>query len=432
MCKPRVRHRGLPRVAALQYWLRPLLIAGVILLFQAFPLPSPVRDAATLLPVPGYRLVPDAWHLAFTPVSTSADFLQALSLREHLAVLAYFCGMVVFFARGWRKRLLIGAAYVAYVLWAALLPHPAAHLVPPDSEILLVDFHSHTNNSHDGLWFFTGKRNAEWHRGQGFGAGFITDHNVVDASFAAFRASQEDWARTGYRSLRGVEISLHRLHLGVLGNTSPIDNQPYFLEGDPGTESFVREMRKANLPVFLSISEFEKKHAAPGNPMAEQESQRITWENLVRWGISGIEIVDGNPLSRDFPIAKRRAFVERARWDNLVLAGVSNNHGYCGGTAVWNAMHLPGWRTLGPDQLEKLILADLDRERFLAVQVLERNTMIHATLPGLLLSPLANAVLYLRSLSPTQAFVWVVWVFVGAWRVPTGRRRSRNSAPSFL
>ena len=400
---------------------RPLLLAGFILLFQAFPLPSPVRDAATLLPAPGYRLVPEALHLVFTPFTTSSDFLQSLSLREHLVFWVFFGGVAVFLCRGWRKRVFLGVAFLAFVLWATLLPQPAARLVPPDPEILLVEFHSHTNASHDGMWYFTGARNAEWHRRQGFGAGFITDHNAVDASFATFRSSQHDWVRTGYRSLRGVEISLHRLHLGVLGNTFPIDDQPYFRDGDRGTRSFISTMHEAKLPVFLSISEFDKKHLAPGSPKANEKSVRITWKNLLRWGVTGIEIVDGNPVARDFPIAKRLAFVEGAHRANITIVGVSNNHGYRGGTSVWNALRLPGWQTLGPELLEKRILEHLDKEGFQAVRVLERNTMTHTTVPGLLISPVANVVLYFRALSPLQACIWVVWVLAGSSKVATGR-----------
>ncbi len=365
----------------------PLLLSGCILLLQAFPFPGAVRDAATLAWTPSFHLQYPLWHVIFTPFCSVADFLTILSLKQMILAVAILTG-VPFLVAGWRRGLISFAFLLGFVAWGALVPRPMAHLVAQDPDVLLIDLHSHSQYSHDGRHSFTPDANRRWHWLQGYGAGFITDHNRVEASQQAKGNSRKDWKTTGYRSLEGEEISLWKTHLVVLGAHERIDNQPY--DSDPAKVGpFIKEMKRRKLPVIASLPEYWFYHWGGGV------------QDLVRWGIDGFEIINCAPKALDFPISKRLEIVDLCRRQNLLLTGISDNHGYGYATAAWNAMRIPGWRTMDPDALEKAVLETLRKDRFQAVQVLERVNHFP-----------------LISLQPFQAISWVAWIWAFSFLYP--------------
>jgi len=378
-------------------WRLPLFLSGLVLLSQAFPLPSPVRDAATLAWAGGFHLIFPVWHILFTPFCSVADHLTVLSAHQDYVLVAYvFIGCL--FA-GWKRGSLYFLLFAAFIAWGVLVPRPMGRLVAQDPGTLLIDFHSHSQFSHDGRPSFTPQANMRWHRLQGYEASFITDHNRVEAAQIAQGISQADWQKTGYRSLEGEEVSLKKTHLVILGSHSKVDNQPY--DGDfakiPG---FVADMHKLGYPVIASLPEYWLYHWGAGV------------QDFVRWGMDGFELINSAPKGLDFPIPYRLQIVDLCRTKNLFMTGISDNHGYGYATAAWNAMHIPGWDQMGPDELEKAVLETLSKKRFSAVQVLERVRFIPQSTLGLLLSPFGTLWIYWRSLQPLQAVSWVLWIWL--------------------
>ena len=180
---------------------------------------------------------------------------------------------------------------------------------------------------------------------QGYGAAFITDHNRVENTEKAKAISRADWRQTGYRSLEGEEVSLWKTHLVVLDNHERIDNRPFDTDASR-IQVFIHEMNRRKIPVIASIPEYWFYHWNVG------VSTGGTINDFVRWGINGFEIVNSAPKALDFPPAYRREIVELCRKNNLFMTGISDNHGYGYATAAWNAMRIPGWQAMDPDQLE--------------------------------------------------------------------------------
>ena len=69
-----------------------------------------------------------------------------------------------------------------FLVGGALWHRPMLALAGADPRDIVVDFHSHTNVSHDvrDTWMrgFDTEANLRWHTRAGFDATFITDHNV--------------------------------------------------------------------------------------------------------------------------------------------------------------------------------------------------------------------------------------------------------------
>ncbi len=281
---------------------------------------------------------------------------------------------------------------IGFLLWGALVPRPMAKLVPHDPDVLLVDFHSHTRYSHDGRPSFSPERNMEWHRLQGFHAGFITDHNRVDGALEAKELSRQNWQQTGYRSLLGEEVSLFKTHLVVLGVESMIDHRPFDGAHEKITP-FIQSMKKRGLPVVASLPEYW----AHGWPQ--------TLDALTKGGISGFEIISGAPKALDFPRLSRDRVAAFCRERNIFITGISDNHGFGYATPAWNAMKIARWRTMGPDALEKAIIRNL-QAGYSSVQVLERDWR------------------FWKSIKPSQAlsitaWIWLLW---GLGQLKNGRK----------
>jgi len=361
----------------------PLLLSGSILLLQALPVLSPVRNPETLLPVHGFSLHLPLWHLIFTPFASFADYLTVLNLYHLIAIVVFMMAGIVFVFKRWISRFSGLLVLVLFLLWGAFAPRPMARLVPEHPDDLLIDFHSHTSYSHDGRPTYKPRKNMQWHHAQGYAAGFITDHNRIDGAVEAQEISRQSWQNEGYRALKGEEVSLHNAHMIVLGVTKHIDHRLH--DGDPlKIEPFIKEMRNQGMVVIASLPEYWEHHWGEGV------------RNFIRWGISGFEIISSAPKALTFPQPLRREVISLAREHNLAITGISDSHGYGSATAAWNVMRLPGWQSMGPDALEKAVLHELKSKGFRSVAVLERQKS------------------YWRTLQPLQAISWTLWIW-GVW-----------------
>ncbi len=382
-----------------------MFLTGLILIGLGFPMPSPVRDAATLAWAPAFRLHYPFWHIVFSPFMGLADLVTNFSMKEDFVLVAYAFILSLVCLR--RKAWLGAAGFIAFIAWGALVPRPMGRLVTRDPDVLLIDFHSHSQYSHDGRKNFTPLKNMQWHMAQGYDAAFITDHNRVEAAQQAKALSETEWKDNGYRSLQGEEVSLFKTHLVILGNGDKIDNRLYDSDASK-IPSFIRDMHEKGLPVIASLPEYWFYH---------WDGSRLgTIDDFAAWGMDGFEIINSAPKALDFPLEYRRRIVDLCRTHHLCMTGISDNHGYGYATAAWNAMALPGWRQLSPEQIEPVVIKTLKDRGPDAVQVLERVRYEPQTRWQYVAAPLGALVIYVRLLQPAQAVSWVLWIW-GFWTI---------------
>ena len=111
---------------------------------QAFPMPGPVRNAATFTWPAGYHLAFPFWHLVFTPFCSVADALTVLSLKEQILMQVWDGHPLDCAVRAGSAALLAWLAWLLFIAWGALVPHPMACLMTDNPRTLLIDFHSHS------------------------------------------------------------------------------------------------------------------------------------------------------------------------------------------------------------------------------------------------------------------------------------------------
>lgn len=365
---------------------------GLAVLAAAFvPLPALV-DAVTGSPAGDAELALPFGYILLAPISNLLDALTQLSLDRAYFLLVTW--VLVFAAIGavrpgsrarriWRASVGV-LAPVALAAMAVLLPRPVPRLVTAETNVTVLDFHSHTAASHDGRHGWTPERLAEWHAAQGFQAAYVTDHNVpYDGSNDAV-----------IPLLPGAEWSVYRQHIVQLGTTPLIDLTPYSHD-TPGMLGLFAALHAQGAIAIASIPEYWRNH----------------WDDLdqfVAAGVDGFEIVNCAPKALEFPSSDRRAVIALASHHDLLVIGASDNHGWGKVTCVWN-------------------LAREGSHGFKDNQILARPiALAQGDLPSWD-AGYTQPWLMLRGLSWPERISWLTWIaLISIWRGMPRRKGQRR------
>jgi len=361
-------------------------------------------------------------YLLFSPAFTLWDGISMLSMSrlsgflQGLAVLYLLWRLGCVWARTrdphLAKRRLVQKEVVTLVLTltglllflatGALWHRPMLSLAGVPSGHSVVDFHSHTNLSHDVkgtlMAGFSAAANQRWHARAGFDAVFLTDHDVV--SHESPVASSQSQGAPGVPALcPGIEVSAWRAHIVLLGDTLALNGDGYRRSLD-GLLTLLRtsESRYRALTV-ASLPEYRRNH---WNRLDE----------LITAGLDGFEIVNAAPKANELSRAERDSVIALAQRRNRFLVGVSDNHGWGATSMVWNLVPV----ARQPEALCDRVLERL-RSGFQAVQVVERHRLRPDDRWPMLLTPIAVLWEAWRSMGGALTLSWLGWILVWvAWR----------------
>jgi len=295
------------------------VLIALVLLSALGPLP-PLVDAVSGAPPADVDLVRPMLYTLLAPISNVLDALTFLSLERAKALLLGWTAVLALWGllrRGTlRRRLVVAAlgpvAVVVLGVAAVVLPRPVPRLVAADSTLTVIDYHAHTALSHDGRRGWTLADLAAWHAAQGFGASYVTDHNLV------FNGGVD----TLIRLLPGVEWSVYDQHIVALGAVAPIERGVYGRDTHAMLGLFGALHRQGAIGI-ASLPEYWRNHWAE-------------LDDFVAAGADGFEIVNCAPKAIGFPAAARAQVLEVAESRDLLVVGASDNHGWGKVTCVWN------------------------------------------------------------------------------------------------
>ena len=313
----------------------PVAIALVVLLLATAIHPlSPLIDAVTSSTPVDVDLERPVTYVLFAPLSNTLDALTFLSQpRAEWALVVWILALAAWGALRrsetpltWRRRTtraLVGPGVLVLLAVATvLLPRPVPRLTTEGTVGgTVIDYHAHTNASHDGRPGWTLAKLAAWHERQGFEASYVTDHNVVyDGSLPVPEG-------TSINLLPGVEWSVYGQHVVAIGPVEPVPRDSF----QGSTARMIRIFAAIERQGGLSIASLP-------------EYWRYHWDDLgafVVGGVDGFEIVNCAPKALGFPSNLRRQVLTLAGSHDLMVVGASDNHGWGRVTCVWN-VSLPG------------------------------------------------------------------------------------------
>ncbi len=364
---------------------------GLIVLAAAFyPLPGVVDIATGSTPGDADLIRPTSYVL-LAPLSNTLDALTFLSLdRAKVFLLTWVVVLAAWGAlragtgrRRVVRAVLWGLIPVLFAVAAVLLPRPVLRLVSPEPGVSVLDFHSHTEASHDGRHGWTLDDVAEWHADQGFQAAYITDHNKP------FAGSND----AVIPLLPGVEWSVFRQHIVALGDVTPFDLAPYSHD-TPGMLGLFAALHGQGALAIGSLPEYWKNHI-------EDLGQ------FVAAGVDGFEILNCAPKALAFPSDLRASVVELSRRHDLLVTGASDNHGWGKATCVWN-------------------LAIAGAHGFASNHVVGRPlAMQQGDLP-VLSAGWSQFWLMFRTIGWSERISWLTWIaLIAIWHDPVRRKGQR-------
>lgn len=402
----------------------PLAVTALVIISAPFAVPA-LRDAATHQAFTGAELHQPLGYILGAPLFGVWDTLTLLTVSQHYAVL----GTLVLVYLAWRlvaaRRLALEllralgalAALLAFYAAAALVPRPMTGIRLASDDLLAVDFHSHTDHSHDGWSLFTAARNRAWHEAGGFDAAYITDHYTWAGVDEALPANP---ARAGDRTvlLSGMEVRLRGRHTNILGDRSryvfALDSTWHHL--DPDSIAAASD-RGAPPPTML--------YTIPGPldrivPLAGGGGAGGGGAPGSPAGVIAVELSDGAPRGLEQVREQRDRILALADSMDLAVVAGTNLHGWGRTVPAWSVMRIPGWREMSPGGLGRAIEEALHRDRRRAVTVVERRVPYHggsaaalaATVPVL-------AWEHFRALTLAERLSWLVWAAL--WMVVRAR-----------
>jgi hypothetical protein len=397
----------------------PLGLTLILLAAQLAPAPSLSDPVSGTVPASLHLTTPPVY-LAFGPLFTLWDGASMLSMsRLH----GFLIGLLLLYllwrtvraigrpaggvSWGGEARALFGSLglLLLFLIAGAVWHRPMLALTGADPEEIVVDFHSHTNVSHDVrntlMRGFDTEANRRWHRRAGFDAVFITDHNTVEGLKGL---QSPDPAHPVI--CPGIEMSAWGAHIVLLGDSLAVDRSRYS-ESFDGLLTLLRvsDSMYGALSV-ASLPEYRKNHWA-----------RL--DTLVAAGLDGFEIVNASPAANELDRKDRKSVIELARSRNRFVVGVSDSHGWGATSMVWNLV-----RTGTPQGSDpcRPILHRL-HDGFDAVRVVERHRLRPDDWWPLWLTPVGMVWETWRSMGWALTGAWVVWIWVLAGAGAMSRRR---------
>lgn len=406
-------------------WLALLLTAllGITALIPA----DAIRNAANFAPVDDARLERSVGYTVLGPISSMFDAMTLFTVEQIYgftiwAILVYATWRVVLRLLGnrlgWKRETLYAlgsfAGLIAIYGAAVIIPRPMAKLVKARPDIIAVDFHAHTEHSHDGRRGWTAKDVQDWHTASGYDVAYITDHRSLEGAREGIALDSAIVGSDKTTLLPGLEVFFHGEHINILnagtryrGLTTrdliSIDDTALALASIiPNAEPVLIETIPGNLDMVVP-------HSGPSSA-----------------GVRAIEIVVGAPRGIRQIKRDHDRIVAMADSLNLALVAGTNNHGWGKTAPGWTLLRIPGqWRAYRPDSLANVIDDIIRQSGRRGTLVVERTT---ASASKAALGFTMPVVIWtvMRTLSSGERVAWLAWIWLPILITWTIRRRQAS------
>jgi len=308
------------------------------------------------------------------------SFWKAFRNRKNSFLHTFWTGL-----KNWLVRVpILIIIWVALILIIIFLPLPSNTIVNHLHDTILLNTHSHTYYSHDGL--ISQKNLMRWHKRNGFDAFFITDHNNHLKTLEFVQAQKMGKIPESPLVFCGEEYSGSN-HITLLG--------------------LQRDFKTKDMPDSTAI---DSAHANGGVGIIAHwfADEHRTIQYYIDCGADGFEIAN---QAEGLTYSRRifRAIVEKCRENGLLMVGACDYHGYGSAAFTWNALEIPGWQNLAAEQKRSSIMNIFRQHEESKIKVLVYRDRYVFPRKLVFLSPIFNLG-YFRTLDVWQIVSWILWI----------------------
>ncbi|MEN8122666.1 MAG: hypothetical protein ABFS35_20160 [Bacteroidota bacterium] len=383
-----------------------LTIAAISIFFHY---PVQIIDALTLEALPDYDFHIPIWKILFEPILGILLFFNRGLFAIDELFLSLYWALIIFISYSILKAVLtkdsslrkkfflnqlvnlpfvIGLWFTIFVIILFMSPYmPANTIINNSPNTILVTTHSHTQFSHDGL--IRQKKLWGWHKYNNFDAFFITDHNTHDKTIDFVNAQRNGEFPIEPLVMGGEEFSGSN-HLSLLGLKRKFDTHGY-------SDTTVIDSVRANNGAVIVNHWFDGEH--------------MSLEYYKSLNVDGFEIENSaTETSYDREIYhKIKDFCES---NKLIMNGGLDFHGYGNVCTIWNAMEIPGWHKLNPNDKEEAILNVIRNQDQNKLKVLMYKDRPYYSEKHLFWRPVFTFFNYFRTLNVWQILSWTFWILL--------------------
>lgn len=408
----------------IQKYIPVVFIAAIILVPVLFHYSIHIRNALTLETLPEYGIHISIWRILFEPVLGVLLFFNRTlyGVTEFEFVLYWILAVFIIYSvvksilvkdKQSKKKfvisqlvnlpIVVGLWFAAFVI-IVFIPLPNNTIVNNADNTILVNTHSHTEYSHDGLISQDGL--WKWHKRNGFDAFYITEHNNHHKAFDFVQDQRNNKFPNKPLVMCGEEFSGSN-HLSMLGLKAKFSTQGF-------SDSTVINLTHAGRGAIIVNHWFDGEH--------------MSLEYYKNLGADGFEI-ENTALERTYDREVYRKIKTFCESNNLIMNGGVDFHGYGNACSLWNAFEIPGWHNLDPVLKEEAILNVIKSRDQSKLQVLLYNDRPYYSGKNLFFSPLFTSFNYFRTLNVYQVISWIVWILLFVFiknKISTSKRLKRQ------
>lgn len=399
-----------------------IVFIATIALFFYYPVN--IENALTLQPEAGFEIQVSWLRIVFEPVLgillwfnrafyALSEIMALLYLM--LAAFAFYTLVKIFVLNGKTevKKFLVSQALnlpVLVGLWFVFLvilifvPLHNDRIVNKTTDWVLVNTHSHTEFSHDGLISQEGLWKC--HKTNGFDAFFITEHNNHNRTLEFVNRQRNNDFPANPAVFCGEEFSGSN-HLSLLGLKTN------FITKGLSDSAVVAKARSEGAAIIVN-------HWFDG--------ERKTPEYYRDLGADGFEIentAEDKRYNREV-YQRIKTFCEN---NGLIMNGGLDFHGYGSVCTLWNAFEIPGWHNMDFQAKEEAVLNIIKTRDQNKLKVLLLNDRPYYEKKNLFFRPLLTLLNYFRTLNVLQVVSWIFWILLVSFiseRIKTNGKSARK------
>ncbi|MGB9735140.1 MAG: PHP domain-containing protein [bacterium] len=376
------------------------LFVAVITILQILPTGTyGLLNAATYKPVEGFKLSIPVLNYILEPFIGIPIYLSTDHYIRQEAIGLFVWGLlfVLLFnivKKRYTRIITFTAGYLIafslFIVYLLFTPFPLLKVIPPKG-YCLVDPHSHTFYSHDGI--VTPVQNMLWHEKQGFSAWFVTEHYNINGGIA----EQNLTMYTGVKSMIGEEIRAN-------------DDPHYFLA--LGITSSVAGWCPACPSTVKALADAVHKQGGALVLALWWLNNRIDLGHYIHDGVDAIEIANAGHKQALTSSIRRMAY-QFAREYNVPLLASSDWHGWGNFAYTWTAFYIPGFTGYSLPQLQHKIISMIrNRQTNSIIPIIYDYPHQYWGTIRFVFAPFFDFYYYFSTL-PLAAYIsWLIWSFI--------------------